>query len=171
MRSGRGKGTIVVSISRQLIEGFLRTGNEMLRTRVLKGIPEDAVLICIQSGEFDTFELLFETGTVSELAVEYQVIELMSFDDRAALLEGRVVQLNPNHPVALMTRDSWHKIVAVLMLKFDLEEIEITEADVSALGDAEKAVVADCRDGKFVIRILRMEDALALAKHEGGLPV
>ena len=41
----------------------------------------------------------------------------------------------------------------------------------TALGDNERAVVADCRGGRFVVRLVTMEEGEKLAREEGGLPV
>lgn len=81
------------------------------------------------------------------------------------------MELNPNHPITRMAHDSWHKVAAILMLKSNQTAVEITETDIAMLGDNEKAVVADCRGGKFVIRVIGMAEATALAREEGGLPV
>jgi hypothetical protein len=70
-----------------------------------------------------------------------------------------------------MTHDQWHKIVGVLMLKFGVTDVEIESDDVVRLGDNEKAVVADCRGGRFIIRVVGMDEARKLAHREGGLPV
>lgn len=82
-----------------------------------------------------------------------------------------MTELNPNHPITRMTHDQWHKVVGVLMLKMNLTEMEITLDDLVLLGDNEKAVVADCRGGKFVVRVMGMDEARKLARKEGGLPV
>jgi hypothetical protein len=82
-----------------------------------------------------------------------------------------MAELNPNHPVTQMTHDNWHKIVGVIMLKFGVTDVEIESDDVLRLGDNEKAVVADCRGGRFIIRVVGMDEARKLARKEGGLPV
>jgi hypothetical protein len=79
-------------------------------------------------------------------------------------------EINPNHPVTVETRDHWHKIVAVLMLKLGLKEIEITTQDVARLGNDEYAVVADLRGGRYVVRLIPMAEALDMAQEAGGLP-
>lgn len=81
------------------------------------------------------------------------------------------MELNPNHPVTQQVHDHWHKIAAILMQKFGKSAVEITEADVLALGDNENAVMADCRGGRFVIRLVSMSEAQKFARKEGGLPV
>lgn len=80
-------------------------------------------------------------------------------------------ELNPNHPVTQQVHEHWHKIAAIMMQKLGQSAVEITEADVLALGDNDKAVVADCRGGRMVIRLISMEEARKIARQEGGLPV
>jgi hypothetical protein len=80
------------------------------------------------------------------------------------------MEVNPNHPVTKLTRDIWYKIAGVIMLKQGLKEVEITESDVELLGDNQQAIVADCRNGKFVVRMMPMDEAVELARSEGGLP-
>lgn len=81
------------------------------------------------------------------------------------------MELNPNHPITQLTHDNWHKIVGVLMLKFGYTDVEILSEDVRRLGDMEKCVVADCRGGRFVIRVMDIKEGEKLARKEGGLPV
>lgn len=80
-------------------------------------------------------------------------------------------ELNPNHPVTREVHDHWHKVCGILMMRLGKTVIEITEADIVALGDNEKAVVADCRGGKFILRMVTMEEGGRLARDAGGLPV
>jgi hypothetical protein len=80
-------------------------------------------------------------------------------------------ELNPNHPVTQEVHDHWHKIVGILMLKIGVAEIEITESDVIALGDNEKAVVFDTSNNKCFVRMVSMEEGERLARKEGGLPI
>jgi hypothetical protein len=82
-----------------------------------------------------------------------------------------VSELNPNHPVTREVHDHWHKVCGILMMKLGKDAVEITESDVTALGDNERAVVADCRGGRFVVRLVTMEEGEKLAREEGGLPV
>lgn len=82
-----------------------------------------------------------------------------------------MAELNPNHPVTQLTHDNWHKIVGVLMLKFGVADVEILSEDVLRLGHNDKCVVADCRNGRFVIRVMSMAEGEKLARKEGGLPV
>ena len=80
-------------------------------------------------------------------------------------------ELNPNHPVTQAVHDQWHKIAGILMMKLGTNAIEITSEDVQALGDEERAIVADCRGGHLIVRLVTMEEGARLAKREGGLPI
>lgn len=62
-------------------------------------------------------------------------------------------EVNPNHPVTQMVHDHWHKVCVILMMRMGVSSVEITEDDVQALGDNERAVVADCRGGRFIVRL------------------
>lgn len=79
-------------------------------------------------------------------------------------------EINPNHPVTRLLRDNWHAVVAVLMVKFKVTEVEITTDDLvrleSVFPQALPAVVADTRGGKFIVRLMAMDDALELASKE-----
>lgn len=81
------------------------------------------------------------------------------------------MELNPNHPVTREVHDHWHKIVGILLLKMGKDSVEITEADVIALGDNQMSVAFDTRGGKCFVRLLSMEEGERLARREGGLPV
>jgi hypothetical protein len=79
-------------------------------------------------------------------------------------------EMNPNHPVTQEVRDMWYKIAALLMIKFKQTAVEITPEDVDKLGDNTHAVVADTRGGKFVVRLVGMEEAERLVREHGGEP-
>lgn len=81
------------------------------------------------------------------------------------------MEVNPNHPVTTEMRNQWHKLLAIVMHKNGLKDVEITIDDVAALGDYEHAVVADTRDGEFHVRLVTMEEGMKLAKTQGGFPV
>lgn len=81
------------------------------------------------------------------------------------------MELNPNHPITQTVHDHWHKIVGIIMAKLGHDALEITEEDLALLGDNEKCVVADCRGGKFVVRLMSMEEGKKLARQEGGLAI
>jgi hypothetical protein len=75
---------------------------------------------------------------------------------------------NPDHPVTKMMDTEWHKVAAMLMLHHGLDAFEITPALIQTFerAMAGHVVVADCRAGKFVIRIMLERDALAFAVEE-----
>jgi hypothetical protein len=81
-------------------------------------------------------------------------------------------ELNPNHPVTRTMHDEWHKIVAVLMHQLGMTAAEITEAHLEAFARDYPggAVVADCRNGRFMVRLVSAEEGERLARKEGGLP-
>ncbi len=81
------------------------------------------------------------------------------------------MELNPNHPATTRVRDHWHKICAILMLKFGKTDVEITLEDLELIADNEKAIVIDERGGRCFIRLVTMEEGERLAREEGGLPV
>lgn len=84
------------------------------------------------------------------------------------------MEANPNHPVTQQMREQWHKIVALLLHKFDLGEVIITTDDLKALmvdydGGMPAVVCHDKADGLH-LRIVDEAEGLQLAKREGGLP-
>lgn len=78
---------------------------------------------------------------------------------------------NPNHPVVRSMETEWHKIVALLMMRLGVRDVEVTTQDLLALDAwiAGGAVVADARRGEFWIRIMDDATASRLARREGGL--
>ncbi len=82
-------------------------------------------------------------------------------------------ELNPNHEVTQAVREQWHKIAALLILKFDLGRVVITEADLVKFGNipgGANIVIKDQKDG-IHIWLVSDEEGARLAKEEGGLPV
>lgn len=82
-----------------------------------------------------------------------------------------MTELNPNHPVTRQVHDHWHKVAAILMMRLGVDSYEITEEDVQRLGDNQRGVVADLRGGRFVVRLVTMEEGERMAREAGGLPV
>jgi hypothetical protein len=80
-------------------------------------------------------------------------------------------ELNPHNRASQLARESWYKIAAILMMKFDKTAVEITEEDVKKLGDNTNCIVADTRGGKFFVRLVSMEEGERLAREQGGIPV
>ena len=68
------------------------------------------------------------------------------------------MELNPNHKVVQQARDHWHKIAALIMVKLNLTELEITHADLEKLTGGNINIVLDARGesitGKLTIRIV-----------------
>ena len=83
-------------------------------------------------------------------------------------------ELNPHHPVTQSAHDHWHKIVALLMHKFDLGNVVLTPSDLDSLeakyaGKMPVVVLHDKRDGLH-LSIVDMAEAQRLARLAGGLP-
>ncbi len=80
------------------------------------------------------------------------------------------MELNPNHPVTMESRDQWHKIVAILMLKFGVTEVEITVDDVMGLAERldGTCVVLHPVGKKMFVRLVSMEEGQRLAREAGG---
>lgn len=81
------------------------------------------------------------------------------------------MELNPNHKVVQQTRDHWHKIAALIMVKLNLTELPITIDDVKKLNNNTN-IVLDARGepetGIMTIRIVDNKTAEAMARKEGG---
>lgn len=80
-------------------------------------------------------------------------------------------ELNPNHPVTREVHDHWHKIVGILMRHIGITEFDVTAESILDLDKSNMCIVADCRGGRFVVRIMTMAEGEKLARKEGGLPV
>ena len=82
------------------------------------------------------------------------------------------MELNPNHPVTESMHDQWHKIVALLMQKFNQHHIEISEGEVMSFAESGAgAVTISERNGAIHLNLVSWEEAERLAREEGGLPV
>lgn len=81
-------------------------------------------------------------------------------------------ELNPNHKVLRQAHDHWHKIAALIMIKFGVTDLEITMEDVNKLVEGNRNIVLDARGeaktGKMVIRIVDDKTAAKMAREEGG---
>lgn len=79
---------------------------------------------------------------------------------------------NPNHPVVRQLETEWHKIVAVILCDLGRTEYQITPEMISRFAEMypDGAVVADCRQDRFVLRLVDNDEAERLARKEGGLP-
>jgi hypothetical protein len=82
-----------------------------------------------------------------------------------------VSELNPNHPVTRTVHELWHKICALLLLKFGEPHVVITLNDMMRLNDDDIAItIQEFGDG-IHIRLVSMADGERLARKDGGLPV
>ena len=83
------------------------------------------------------------------------------------------MEINPNHPVTMEMHDLWHKMVAVLMVKFGQSRVVITEADVKKFAEEwpDGAVVFHAHRETMELYLVDAEGAKAVAKKAGGMPI
>lgn len=82
------------------------------------------------------------------------------------------MELNPNHPMTATMHDQWHKIVALLMRKFNQSHIEIDVTEIDRFTESGMgAVTIRERDGAIHLDLVSWVEAERLAREEGGLPV
>lgn len=81
-------------------------------------------------------------------------------------------ELNPNHPVTSAAHDHWHKIVAILMHKFDLGHVCITEKDFERFTAEcpDHVVLLHDRSDGMHLKIISRAEGERLAREAGGLP-
>ena len=81
-------------------------------------------------------------------------------------------ELNPDHPTTRGVHDHWHKIVALLMMKFNLEEVTITREELTAaltkLEGQGVAIKFDDEEG-ILLKMVKNSEMMGLAVKEGGL--
>lgn len=73
-------------------------------------------------------------------------------------------ELNPGNPATQMSRDQWHKIVAILMSEFGIKDFEITSSMLDKFQSNQVAVIFDTRQKRLVIRLRPMEEAVQIAR-------
>jgi hypothetical protein len=87
-------------------------------------------------------------------------------------LLARNMELNPNHPVVRKAHDHWHKIAAMIMVKLDLKELQISMDDLKKISAGNINIVLDARNesqtGCLTVRIVDDKTAAELARKEGG---
>jgi hypothetical protein len=82
------------------------------------------------------------------------------------------MERNPNHPVTRSMHDNWHKLCAIVMLKLGKTSIDITSADIEALSISGRANIVCREHGETItLSLVTDDEAVELAKREGGLPV
>ena len=75
------------------------------------------------------------------------------------------MELNPNHPVTKEMRDHWHKIAAILMVKFKVTSVEITIKDIENLMNCGTSNIVFKPDGD-ILRVWLVDDITALKLSE-----
>lgn len=81
------------------------------------------------------------------------------------------MELNPNNRVTTAARDQWHKIVALMMIKLNLTEVTITQADLEAchaMPEMPIVMLHDCADGLRVKMITQAEAGQLLERERVG---
>lgn len=81
-------------------------------------------------------------------------------------------ELNPNHPVTARMRDEWHKVVALLLHKYELGHVVLTGEDVQRFGaeHPDSVVMLFDRDDGIHLKIITRAEGERLAAEHGGLP-
>lgn len=89
--------------------------------------------------------------------------------------KNRSSELNPYHPVTVAAHDQWHTIIALLMMKFNQTEIEISLEEIGKLisdNPAETKVVELHDTGhSLILRLVSLEEGEKLAREAGGLVI
>lgn len=80
--------------------------------------------------------------------------------------------LNPNHPTTRAMEGQWHAVLALVMNKLGVTELTISDADVAAMAPGAGVAVQDGRNGDGLLHVwlVSPEEALRLAREQGGLP-
>lgn len=83
-----------------------------------------------------------------------------------------MTELNPNHKATQAAHDHWHKICALMMFKIGVREFVISPREITEAFDAQLNIAVQF-DDTIGIRLFLVseEEAVQLAKREGGLPV
>lgn len=79
------------------------------------------------------------------------------------------MEINPNHPVTNAMHDQWHKVAALLVLKYGGGHVVITASDLNHVNPNMAISVQELPDGLH-LRILDEQTARRAAAAEGGLP-
>lgn len=75
------------------------------------------------------------------------------------------MELNPNHPVTKAMRSEWHKIAALLMLKFGADAVDITVKDIEAMTNCGTSNIVVKAKGT-VLEVRLVDDVTALRLSE-----
>lgn len=97
------------------------------------------------------------------------------WNDDKMMIWLKFMELNPNHKVVRQAHDNWHKIAALIMLKLNLTELQITPDDLKKIAAGNVNIVLDARGerktGCLTVRIIDDKTADELARQEGGRPI
>lgn len=79
--------------------------------------------------------------------------------------------MNPNHPAARSLEDQWHKLLAIVLVKYGevIGPVVITADDVQLLQGLALAAFDDAEG--LHVEMVSQERAAALARKHGGLPL
>lgn len=80
------------------------------------------------------------------------------------------MELNPHHPIVEGLRGNWHKLVLLLIKKFDLGEVVITVADLDRIDARGLVIVAHEKGDGLHLRVVSVAEGERLAREHGGLP-
>ena len=75
------------------------------------------------------------------------------------------MELNPKHPVTSQMHDQWHKIAAILLVKFKQKSVDITPADIDALMKCGTSNIVIKAEGE-TLRVWLVDDTTALRLSE-----
>jgi hypothetical protein len=82
------------------------------------------------------------------------------------------VELNPNHPVVIESREQWHKYCALIMHKLGKTELEIYPADVDGFTSSGKTnIILHAHKNSVTIKLVSDAEGEKLAREAGGLPI
>jgi hypothetical protein len=77
------------------------------------------------------------------------------------------MELNPDHKVTKAAHDHWHKILALVMTKYNIDAAEFTNDEIQKLlGHNERAVVLQEKKDRIVVRCMSMKEAETLLAGE-----
>lgn len=83
-----------------------------------------------------------------------------------------MAELNPNHKVTQALHDQWHKLCAIVIWKFGVNEVSVTGQEIERFMESGIANIT-AREHLVVLTLALVTDGEAerLARREGGLVV
>lgn len=110
----------------------------------------------------------------ARLCDECQALKTCGWLEDAYQERTGTVELNPNHGVTQETRDQWHKLCVLLMMKMGVTKVVFTEQDINKLqrdGGTNIVVCPSKRENTITLELVDDVTAAKLARAAGGLPV